>query len=82
MDHLYTEFDRTGGSTPDVTLSYGEYAHDAPSDFGSFIARAERFVRSYGSSHELLMREWRATRTDKMTDLPWIIVVETYLRRR
>jgi hypothetical protein len=39
-------------------------------------------VRSYDPSLDLLMREWRATRTDKATDMPWIIVVETYLRRR
>jgi len=62
--------------------SYGEYSHEAPSDFGSFIGRAERFVRSCDPSLELLMREWRATRTDKTTDLPWIVVMETYLRRR
>lgn len=78
----YTKFDRTDGSSGDITLSHGEYAQDAPSDFGSFIERAERFVRSYDSSLEFLMREWRATRTDKTTDLPWIIVVESYLRRR
>jgi hypothetical protein len=82
VDHLYTDFDRTGGSSGDITLSYGEYAQDAPSDYGSFIARAERFVRSYDASLELLMRDWRATETDKTADLPWIIVVETYLRRR
>jgi hypothetical protein len=81
VDHLYTDFDRTGGSSGDITLSYAEYAHDAPSDYGSFIGRAERFVWSYDSSLELLMREWRATKTDKTTDLPWIMVVETYLRR-
>jgi len=82
VDHLYTEFDRTGSGSRDITLSYGEYAHDAPADFGSFIGRAERFVRVCDSSLELLMREWRATRTDKTTDLPWIIVLESYLRRR
>jgi hypothetical protein len=82
VDYLHTEFDRTGSGSRDITLSYGEYAHDAPSDFGSFIGRAERFVRSCDSSPELLMREWRATKTDRTTDLPWIIVVETYLRRR
>jgi hypothetical protein len=48
-----------------MTLSYGEYAHAAPPDYGCFIARAERFVRYYDSSLELLMREWRATKTDK-----------------
>jgi len=82
VDHLYTDFDRTGGSSKDITLSYGEYAADAPSDFGSFIERADRFVQSYDSSPEFLMREWRATRTEKTTDLPWIIVAETYLRLR
>lgn len=82
MDHFYTDFDRTDGSSGDITLSYGEYADNAPSDYGAFIARAERFVRSYDPSLDLLMREWRATRTDKATDMPWIIVVETYLRRR
>lgn len=82
MDHLYTDFDRTHGSSGDITLSYGEYAHDTPSDYGSFIARAEQFVASYDSSLQLLMREWRATRTDKTSDLPWIIVVESYLRLR
>ena len=82
VDHLYTEFDRTGGASSDITLSYGEYAHDAPSDYGPFIGRAERFVRAYDPSLAFLMREWRATRTDKVTDLPWIMVVETYLRRR
>jgi hypothetical protein len=82
VDHLYTDFDRTDGSSGDITLSYGEYADTAPSDYGAFIARAERFGRSYDPSLELLMREWRATRTDKATDMSWIIVVETYLRRR
>jgi hypothetical protein len=82
VDHLYTDFDRSGGSSRDITLSYGEYAHDAPPDYRSFISRAERFVGSYDSSLELLMREWRATRTEKATDLPWIIVVESYLRSR
>jgi hypothetical protein len=82
IDHLYTEFDRTGGASSDITLSYGEYAHDAPSDYGPFIGRAERFVQAYDSSLAFLMREWRATKTDKATDLPWIIVAETYLRRR
>ena len=80
VDHLYTDFDLTRGSSGDITLSYGEYAHDAPSDYGAFLARAERFVRSYDSSLEPLMREWRATKTDKSADLPWIIVAETYLR--
>ena len=74
VDHLYTDFDRTDGSSRDITLSYGEYADDVPSDYGSFLERAERFVRSYDASLELLMREWRATKTDKATDLPWIIV--------
>jgi hypothetical protein len=82
VDHLYADIDRTGGSSDDLTLSYGEYAHDAPSDYRSFLGRAERFVQSYDSSLEFLMREWRATKTDKTADLPWIIVVETYLRRR
>lgn len=82
VDHLYTDFDRTRGSSRDVTLSYGEYANDAPADYAAFIGRAERFVRSYDSSLEPLMREWRATETNKTTDLPWIIVMETYLRRR
>jgi hypothetical protein len=82
VDHLYTDFDRTGGSSRDVTLSYGEYANEAPADYASFIERAERFVESYDPSLELLMREWRATETNKTTDLPWIIVMETYLRRR
>ena len=82
VDHLYTDFDRTHGSSGDITLSYGEYAHDTPSDYGSFIARAEQFVASYDSSLQLLMREWHATRTDKTSDLPWIIVVESYLRLR
>jgi hypothetical protein len=77
VDHLYTEFDRTGGSSSDITLSYGEYAHDPPSDYGPFIRHAERFVRSYDPSLELLMREWRSTRTGKTMDLPWIIVVES-----
>lgn len=59
MDHFYTDFDRTDGSSGDITLSYGEYADNAPSDYGAFIARAERFVRSYDPSLDLLMREWR-----------------------
>ena len=59
-----------------------EYADDAPSEFGPFMERAERFVQSCDPSLDLLMREWRATRTDKTTDLPWIVVMETYLRRR
>ena len=70
MDHLYTDFDRTNGSSGDITLSYGEYARDAPSEYDSFIARAEQFVGSYDSSLQLLMREWRATMTDKTSDLP------------
>jgi hypothetical protein len=82
VDHLYTDFDRTGGSSRDVTLSYGEYANDAPADYASFISRAERFVGAYDSSLKFLMREWRATETNKTTDLPWIVVMETYLRRR
>jgi hypothetical protein len=80
--HLYTDFDRTGGSSRDVTLSYGEYANDAPADYAPFVRRAERFVESYDPSLELLMREWRATETNKTADLPWIVVMETYLRRR
>jgi hypothetical protein len=59
VDHFYTDFDRTDGSSGDITLSYGEYADNAPSDYGAFIARAERFVRSYDPSLDLLMREWR-----------------------
>ena len=82
VDHLYTDFDRTAGSSRDITASYGEYADDAASDYGPFVARAERLVQSYDPSLELLMREWRATRTDKTTDLPWIIVMESYLRPR
>lgn len=82
IDHLYTDFDRTGGTSGDVTLSYGEYAEDAPSDFRPLIGRAERFVQAYDPSLALLMREWRATETNKALDLPWIIVAETYLRRR
>jgi hypothetical protein len=82
VDHLYTDFDRTDGSSRDVTVSYGEYANDAPPDYASFTARAERFVESYDPSLELLMREWRATETNKTTDLPWIVVMETYLRPR
>jgi hypothetical protein len=82
VDHLYTDFDRTGGSSRDVTLSYGEYANDAPADYAPFVRRAERFVESYDPSLELLMREWRATETNKTADLPWIVVMETYLRRR
>jgi hypothetical protein len=80
VDHLYTDFDRTDGSSGDITVSYAEYAPDVPSNYGPFISRAERFVRSYDPSLDLLMREWRTTGTDKTTDLPWIVVVETYLR--
>ena len=82
VDHLYTDFDRTTGASRDITLSYGEYAQDAPSDYGAILEGAHRFVRAHDPSLAFLMREWRATRTDKATDLPWIIVVETYLRRR
>ena len=55
-------------------------ADDAPSDFGPFIACVDRFVQAYDPSLAVVMREWRATRTDETTDLPWIIVAETYLR--
>jgi hypothetical protein len=82
IDHLYTDFDRTGGASSDITLSYGEYARDEPSDYRPFIERAERFVQADDSSLQLLMREWRATRTGKTADLPWIVVMESYLRRR
>jgi hypothetical protein len=81
VDHLYTDFDRTAGVSRDITLSYGEYATDPPSDWEPFLERAQGFVRSYDSSRDVLMREWRATSTDKATDLPWIVVMETYLRR-
>jgi hypothetical protein len=81
VDYLYTDFDRADGSSRDVTLSYGEYANESPSDYAAFIRRAERFVRAYDPSLELLMREFRATETNKTTDLPWITVMETYLRQ-
>lgn len=82
IDHLYTDFDRSGGATGDITLSYGEYASEEPRDCSRFIARVGRFVQAYDPSLELQMREWRATRTDKTNDLPWIVVSETYLRAR
>jgi hypothetical protein len=81
VHHLYTDFDRTGGSSRDVTLSYGEYASEPPVDYAAFVRRAERCMESSASSLELLFREWRTIRTDKKTDLPWIVVMESYLRQ-
>jgi hypothetical protein len=80
VDHLYTDFERTSGWSGDVTVSYGEYASDAPVDFESFVRRAERCVASYDSSLELLLREWRTVRTDKQSDLPWMLAMESHLR--
>jgi hypothetical protein len=56
-----TDFDRTVAGSDDVTLSYGEYAHEPPADVRSFLKRADRFVDSYEVSLHRLMREWPST---------------------
>jgi hypothetical protein len=70
IDHPYTDFARTAAPSRDITLSYGEYAEDVPSDFAALLARAEHLARAYDSSVEVAMREWRTTRADKTTDRP------------